>query len=55
MNRVNIDRVRLQDIFIRSGEEFRRDHVLSQVQLKAMKAIEQTWAHIVIAVRTVAI
>jgi hypothetical protein len=34
------NRIRLQDIFIRSGEEFRRDHLLSPVQLKAMKAIE---------------
>jgi hypothetical protein len=41
MNRVNKDRIRLQEIFIRSGEEFRRDHVLSPVQLKAMRAIEQ--------------
>ena len=41
MNRVNKDRIRLQEIFIRSGEEFRRDHVLSPVQVKAMRAIEQ--------------
>jgi hypothetical protein len=34
------NRIRLQDIFIRSGEEFRRDHLLSPVQFKAMKAIE---------------
>src|SRR4030042_6740243 len=41
MNRVNKDRIRLQEIFIRSGEEFRRGHVLSPVQLKAMRAIEK--------------
>lgn len=41
MNQVNKDRIRLQDIFIRSGEEFLKDHVLSPVQLKAMKAIVQ--------------
>ena len=34
------NRIRLQDIFVRSGEEFRRDHLLSPVQFKAMKAIE---------------
>lgn len=41
MNRVNKDRIRLQEIFIRSGEEFRSNNVLSPVQLKAMRAIEQ--------------
>lgn len=41
MNRVNKDRIRLQEIFIRSGEEFRSNHVLSPVQMKAMRAIEQ--------------
>jgi hypothetical protein len=41
MNRENKNRIRLQEIFIRSGDEFRRNHTLSPVQLKAMKAIEQ--------------
>lgn len=41
MNTGEKSRIRLQEIFIRSGEEFRRGHLLSPVQLKAMKAIEQ--------------
>jgi hypothetical protein len=41
MDQGNKNRIRLQEIFIRNGDEFRKDHLLSPVQLKAMKAIEQ--------------
>jgi hypothetical protein len=41
MNTDNKIRIGLQEIFIRSGDDYRQEHQLSPVQLKAMKAIEQ--------------